>query len=227
MHSLARVAPDTDRPARDEGEHPDVASESWWWWGWSDDLAVGWFVGLEVRRQRFDYRAGLVRRGQPYLYVEELDGTGRRAGLELKPPEMWAGHRCDVPYRQWTLGAEAHGVLLDEPFDALDRPYGTVAPVTFEVEWHSQSATRPIAHGYEQVGAVDAEVELRECILRFRGPGHRLHIWGAPYRPSLRALPAGAEALWAPYRCSDATGPVGVEQVLTRAGWWARTASGK
>ena len=184
---------------------------------------MGLFVGLEVRGQRFDYRAGLVRRGEPYLYVEELDGTGRRAGLELKPPEMWAGHTCDVPYRQWSLGNEAHGVLLDEPLDALDRPYGALAPVTFDVEWHSSSPVRAVPHGYEQHGDVDAEVELRECILRFRGPAHRLHLWGVPYRPAAVALPVGGEALLAPYRRTDPIGPVGVEQVLTRSGWWART----
>ena len=26
------------------------------------------------------------------------DGTGLRGGLEIKPPEMWAGHECDVPF---------------------------------------------------------------------------------------------------------------------------------
>ena len=77
--------------------------------------APGLFVGLELRGRRFDYWAGLVRRGEPFLYVEELDGSGLRQGLEIKPPQMWADHVCDVPFRQWSVGNEAHGVLLDDP----------------------------------------------------------------------------------------------------------------
>ena len=48
-------------------------------------------------------------------YIEELDGAGLAAGLEIKPPQMWADHVCDVPFRQWSVGNEAHGVLLDDP----------------------------------------------------------------------------------------------------------------
>ncbi|MEN9823109.1 MAG: hypothetical protein RLZ04_1535, partial [Actinomycetota bacterium] len=78
-------------------------------------LGAAWFVGLELTGRRVHYWAGLARRGRPYLYVEDLDGTSLRQGLEIKPPEMWAGHDCDLPFRQWSLGNEAHGVLLDDP----------------------------------------------------------------------------------------------------------------
>ena len=113
--------------ASDEARHVDACVESWQWWGAALDAdgepTLAWFVGLELRGPRFDYWAGLARRGTPLLYVEELDGTGLRSGLELKPPEMWAGHDCDVPFSQWSLGNEAHGVLLDDPGDALSRPF--------------------------------------------------------------------------------------------------------
>ena len=69
--------------------------------------------------------AGLVRAGERYLYVEELDGIGWRGGLEIKPPEMWADHVCDAPMRQWSLGNESHGVLLDDPTEAWRRAHGT------------------------------------------------------------------------------------------------------
>ncbi len=204
----------------DELRHDDVAVEAWWWWGWTPDLEVGLFVGLELRGRRFDYWAGLVRAAQPYLYVEELDGTGLRNDLEIKPPEMWAGHTCDEPFQQWSLGNEAHGVLLDDPMDAARRPYGTPAPVTFDVEWYAAGDATPIAHGYEQAGEIDAEIELSDGVLALEGLGHRVHVWGAPYRPVALAMPSGEHLPWAPYRRGDGSH---VLQVLTRDGWLART----
>jgi hypothetical protein len=214
VHSLARVPTNAD-----ELEHRDVAVEAWWWWGWSLDARVGVFVGLELRGRRFDYWAGLVRADEPYLYVEELDGTDRRAGLEIKPPQMWADHSCDVPFGQWSLGNEAHGVLLDDPLAAITRPYGTPVPVTFDVEWYAAGDPAEILHGYEQAGEVDAHIELTEGVLALQGPAHRVHVWGVPYRPTALAMPAGAGLPWAPYRRHD---DQGVLQVLTPTGFLGR-----
>jgi len=216
-HSLADVLTDAD-----ELRHGDAAFESWWWWGWSHGGDVGVFVGLELHGARFDYWAGLVRAGMPYLYVEELDGTGLRAGLELKPPEMWAGHECDVPFRQWSLGNEAHGVLLDDPMDAMVRPFGTVAPVTFDIEWFSDTSPRVVDGGYEQEGGIDARIELREGLLELNGLGYRLHRWGDTALSTLpgRTPPAAvASSALAPYRCREG----GVIQVLTPQGFLTRT----
>lgn len=213
--------------ADDEARHPDSSVEAWWWWGATPDATVGWFVGLELRGRRFDYWAGLVREGSPYLYVEELDGAGLREGLELKPPEMWADHSCDVPFRQWSLGNEAHGVLLDPPSDAIRRPYGDRVPVTFDVEWYASSAPVRVdlgvsgSGGYTQVGECDARIELLEGVLPVVGPSHRLHVWGVPHRPSLAEVPVRG-GLVAPYRRCDGTGVV---QVLTADGWSAHTVS--
>ena len=205
----------------DELGHREASVEAWWWWAWSADAGTGLFVGLELRGRRCDYWAGLVRAGQPYLYVEELDATGLREGLELKPPEMWAGHHCDVPFAQWSLGNEAHGVLLDDPTDALSRPYGTRVPVTFDVEWYASGPATGIAHGYQQPGEVDARIELTEGVLELEGPAHRAHVWGVPYRPTALAMPAGDGLLWAPYRRHDGQG---VLQVLTTSGFLGRFA---
>ncbi|MFM7687812.1 MAG: hypothetical protein ACKPDI_18105 [Actinomycetota bacterium] len=204
----------------DEQRHADVAVEAWWWWGWSPDATAGLFVGLELRGSRFDYWAGLVRAGQPYLYVEELDGVGLRSGLEVKPPEMWAGHTCDAPFRQWSLGNEAHGVLLDDPLEVLTRPFGTPAPVTFDVEWYAKADAAAVPHGYSQPGEVDVRIELLEGVMAFEGPAHRVHVWGAPHRPTALAMPDGPDVLAAPYRRHDGQH---VLQVLTRAGFVART----
>lgn len=206
----------------DELRHPDVAVEAWWWWAWNADATVGLFAGLELRGRRFDYWAGLVRTDEPYLYVEELDGTGLRDGLEIKPPEMWADHVCDVPFAQWSVGNEAHGVLLDDPLSAITKPYGTPVPVTFDIEWYASSSATEVTGGYEQPGEVDAQVELTEGLLSFEGPAHRVHVWGVPYRPAALAMPAGEGLLWAPYRRHDGQG---VLQVLTPTGFLGRFSS--
>jgi hypothetical protein len=204
----------------DEGRHQGVAVEAWWFWGHDAAAAAGVFVGLELRGTTFDYWAGLVRAGEPYLYVEELDGVGLRKGLEIKPPEMWADHQCDVPMRQWSLGNEAHGVLLDDPTEAWRRGYGDPVPVTFDVEWHATGDVTEIEHGYEQAGEVDARIELTEGVLAFAGPAHRCHVWGAPYLPRSYAMPVAEEGLRAPYRRHDG---IVVDQVLGVNGWLGRT----
>ena len=221
-----------DRPARahlttpqslsaaDEGRHVDVAVEAWWWWGWSPDLGAGMYVGIELRGAGFDYWAGLVRAGEPYLYIEELDGVGLRSGLEIKPAEMWADHVCDAPFEQWSLGNEAHGVLLDDPSEAWRRAYGTPVPVTFDIEWYAARQPTAIPHGYAQQGEVDARIELSEGVLEVSGPAHRVHVWGIPYLPAAFAMPVADEGLRAPYRRSDG---ICVDQVLGHDGWLART----
>lgn len=214
---------------RDEERHPDAPVEAWWWWGAGETVLGdernrgGVVVGFELRGATFDSWAGLVRAGRPYLYVEELDGRGLRAGLEVKPPEMWAGHTCDRPFQQWSLGYEAHGVLLDDPTEAWRRAHGDVVPVTFDVEWYATAAPSPLADlppgadGYEQVGEVDVRVELLEGVLALEGPARRVHVWGAPYVPRSLAMPIDHAGLRAPYRRRDGTP---VDQVLTDAGWW-------
>lgn len=204
----------------DELRHLDAAVEAWWWWAWNRDATVGLFIGFELRGHRFDYWAGLARSGEPYLYVEELDGTGLRQGLEIKPPEMWADQTCEVPYRQWNLGNEAHAVLLDDPMDAVHRPFGTLTTVAFDIEWYGSGEPVAIAGGYEQAGEVDAVIELAASGLAFEGPAHRVHVWGEPHVPRADAVTAASGCLVAPYRRCDGTG---VLQVLTEQGWQART----
>lgn len=204
----------------DELRHGSVTTESWWWWGRSAAGDAGVFVGLELRGRRFDYWAGLVRAGEPYLYLEELDGTGLRAGLEIKPAEMWADHQCDVPFRQWSLGNEAHGVLLDDPTEALHRAYGTPVAVTFDIEWFAHVDPTEIDGGYEQIGEIDAQIELAEGIVAINGPAHRVHVWDRPYSPPPVAIGTTDDGLRAPYRLHDGGK---VMQVLTHRGWLVGT----
>jgi hypothetical protein len=220
---------ETSWPDAAEARHHGEPVEAWWWWGSSTDRTVGLFVGLELRGDRFDYWAGLVREGQPYLYIEELNGTDLRAGLEIKPAQMWADHGCDVPFRQWSIGNEAHAVLLDDPLEAWRRAYGTLVPVTFDVEWYATAAPsavdpRDIASasadastsGYRQLGEVDCRIELVDGFVEFVGPSERVHVWGGAYLPSSFAMPIDTAGLRAPYRRSDS---ILVDQVLTDR-WW-------
>ena len=100
------------------------------------------------------------------------------------------------------------------------RPFGTPSPLTFDIEWYADGAAEPIAHGYQQAGEVDAEIELPDGVLEVEGLGHRVHVWGAPFVPTSLAVPAGPDVLQAPYRLRDGRG---VLQVLTRTGWSAHT----
>jgi hypothetical protein len=182
--------------------------EAWWFRGLTDDAQAGWFIGMEIGAGAVDYWAGLVRVGEPYLYLEELATTALRSGLEIKPPEMWAGFTCDDPYRQWSMGNEAHAVLLDDPLEAWTRAYGEKVPVTFDVEWYATSDPVPLVlgddrAGYEQAGEFDAVIELREGVLHLTGSAHRLHRWGAD-RPD--AMPERTDA---PLRRRDGS-PSGV-----------------
>lgn len=201
----------------DETRHAGATVEAWWFWGHTADGSAGLYAGLEITGQRFDYWAGLVRAGEPYLHIVELGSTGLRAGLEVKPPEMWAGFTCDAPFAQWSFGNEAHGVLLEDPDEALGRAYGELVPVTFDVEWYAAAAPHAIDGGYAQRGEIDAEVELREGIFRLSGPGHRVHVWGRPWLPDAPATSTGW-GLRAPYRRRDGSG---IEQLLTSGGWHA------
>ena len=204
----------------DEARHEDAPVEAWWFWGSTVERDAGLFVGLELRGRRFDYWAGLVREGMPYLYVEELDGTGLRSGLEIKPPQMWADHSCDLPFRQWSLGNESHGVLLDDPSEAWRRArHARAGHVRHRVVLRAAMRAAGSGSGYRQPGEIDARVELTEGVLALVGPAERVHVWGTPYLPASFAMPHDTRSLRAPYRRSDG---VRVDQVLTST-WWAAT----
>ncbi len=216
--------------AADELAHADVAVEAWWWWAWDAAGTTGVFVGLELHGERFDYWAGVVRPGQPYLYLGELRGTGRRAGLELKPPELWADHVCDSPWRQWSVANEGYGVLLEPAEEAWGRAYGERVPLAVDLEW--SAAGPPVvlpagrtgppdgARGYAQDGSADVVVELLGGPLHLDGRARRVHVWGAPYVPADLAAPTQCPV--APYRRSDGRR---VQQVLTPGGYLGRTVS--
>ena len=208
------------RPA-DEARHADVAVESWWFWGWTADATIGWFTGLELRVDRLDYWAGLWRDDGAYLYIEDLDVSGLREGLEVKTPELWADHSCEVPHQQWTVTNETYAVLLDDPLAAIARAYGERTPVAFDVEWYAAAPGQPIERGYRQAGEFDAVIELPGVRLESAGPASRVHTWGIAHVPTDAAMPVTRRHL--PYRRHD--GRI-IDQALTRTGFTARVTPG-
>jgi hypothetical protein len=93
-------------------------------------------------------------------------------------------------------------------------------PVTVDVEWGAVDDATAITYGYEQHGEIDARIELTEGVLELVGPGHRVHVWGAPYLPQVLAMPVDSAGLRGPYRRTDG---INVDQVLTPEGWLGRT----
>jgi hypothetical protein len=159
--------------AADEGRHPDVAVEAWWWWGWNAPATAGVFVGLAAPPVRL-----LGRAGTPQRTIPVCRGTRRAACVRVSDCRRRCGlHACDVPFHS---GASATGArrAADDPTEAWRRAYGSPVPVTFDTEW-GRRAIRPRPHRYEQVGDIDARIELTEGA-RTRRP-HIAHVWGVPY----------------------------------------------
>ena len=177
---------------------------------------VGLFVGLELRGRRFDYWAGLVRPGEPYLYVEELDGTGsaRRPGDQASRDVGRPHVRRPVP----PVEPGQRGARRAHRRPARRRCVGrtaTPAPVTFDVEWYATGAAdadRPRL----PAGRRDRRRDRTDRRRAGAGwPGHRVHVWGVPYLPASLAMPNGDDLPGRPTvattggvccRCSPAAG---------------------
>src|SRR5690349_9989718 len=55
--------------------------------------------------------------------------------LEILADSLWAELVCETPGEHWGLGLEAFGVVLDDPWDALQGELGTRVAVGFDLEW--------------------------------------------------------------------------------------------
>src|SRR5690242_5004153 len=90
----------------------------------AEDVAWYWAylivpdVGLVVVR---DHEVPLPRRTAP--------------DLEVRAEALWAELVCETPGEHWGLGLEAFGVVLDDPWDALDGELGRRVPVGLDLEW--------------------------------------------------------------------------------------------
>ena len=96
------------------------------------------FVGLELRGRT-------VRLLGRASFVAASRSSTSRSSTAPGCDRDWRSSRrrcgpttpATLPFRQWSIGNESHGVLLDDPTEAWRRAYGSPVPVTFDVEWGS------------------------------------------------------------------------------------------
>jgi hypothetical protein len=97
---------------------------------------------------------------------------------------IWCELIPEVPDEHWAANAEAFGVRLDSPLDALHGEIGHRIPVGFELDWEVGAARQAVAGGSAHAGTVRGEVLLGAEVLDVDGAGpfvHRVreHEWNA------------------------------------------------
>src|SRR5690349_4769959 len=84
------------------------------------------------------YWAYLFVPGVGLVVVRDHEVPAPRPGapdLEIRADSLWAELVCETPGEHWGLGLEAFGVVLDDPWDALQGELGRRVPVGFDLEW--------------------------------------------------------------------------------------------
>ena len=107
-----------------------------------------------------------ARRAVPLRRGARRHGSARRAWRSSRR-RCGPTTSCDVPFRQWSIGNESHGVLLDDP-DRGVAPglrHAGAGDLRRRVVRDRRATPTPIAHGYEQAGEIDARIELTEGVL--------------------------------------------------------------
>lgn len=136
--------------------HPAVASTAQRW-GFEavfdgGTLAVSVAVGRDLATGRGWYRAVVAGVGRrPVVVVDpDLALPSQRASLEFRAPGLWCDHAADRPlpawpstptppggeagpWPHWTLGAEAFGIAVDDPWEVWGRGYGERTPVGLDL----------------------------------------------------------------------------------------------
>jgi hypothetical protein len=212
---------------RDDGPHPDAATEEWVFTAWLGDGSAGLVSGYRThragdRRHAGWYWAALARRGEPLLHVTEWDVTPRPDALLVKAHGLWAEHVCDAPMEQWTIANETYAVALDDPDEALGRAYGAPSAVAFDLEWYAGGPPLPLpgGDGYEQTGVVHGLVELPRGPLHLtEAPSRRWHRWAAELDALVVPAAYAHTGLRAPFAFPDGTVS---DWVLTPDGWRSR-----
>jgi len=208
-----------------EQPHPGLIDE-WVFAVWQPDGSEGLVSGHRLLGQRSWYWSALVDRTGPLLHLTEWDVVVRRFDpLIVKAPEMWAEHQCDEPMKQWTIGNEGFFVALDDPADALDRPYGTPRPLSADVEWYATVPASAIDHGFAQVGVAHGTVELlhRPNVEFTEAPARRWRRWGPTLdRLTIETEAASPDALRSPFLFPD--GSI-ADWFLTADGWFEQDRS--
>ncbi|HEY1739027.1 MAG TPA: hypothetical protein VGI86_09970 [Acidimicrobiia bacterium] len=170
-----------------EGRH-DPGTGEWWEECWEFEFATrdatfGGFVRVALYPNQ--------RRAWCWVYVLSTDGTVvvRDHDVPLPPPAillarseaLWCELVCEVPMVHWSIGVEAFGVQLDDPYDGLRGEIGIRMPVGLDLDWEASgdaTAAADRAEGYEQNGDVHGDVLLADGVIALDGVGIRRHTWG-------------------------------------------------
>lgn len=211
---------------RDDGPHPDAATEEWVFTTWLADGTLGAVSGFRVHRttgRKAWYWAALARRGEPLVHVTEWDVPARADPLLVKAHGLWAEHICDAPMEQWTVANETYAAALDDPADALGRAYGMPSAVAFDLEWYATAPPVGVAtgDGYEQAGVVHGVIEVPGGPLHLtEAPAHRWHRWGEVLEPLEVPAAYAHTGVRAPFAFPDGTV---ADWVLSPDGWRTRS----
>ena len=162
-------------------------NESWYFDFAATDGSIGGYVrtGLYPNQQR----------AWSWVYLVTEDGTvSVRAhdvpmpngeSLLMRSDALWVELLCETPMEHWSIGAEAFGVLLDDPLDSYRGEIGTRIAVGLELEWEACAPAfdypyppeYPSMH-YQHAGAVHGNILLGSDTIPFDGFGERDHSYG-------------------------------------------------
>jgi hypothetical protein len=219
--ALASGAVEPWRPS-DEGRHEGAAVEEWTFSFWTTDGSVGGIVLLRLipAERAAWYWSALARAGEALLHVADWDVRAPKTGLAIRSHGLWADHICEAPFEQWTIANEAYAVALDDPEDALDRAYGSAAPLALDLEWYASAPASASDRGYAQPGEVHGVAELASGRLALdRASARRTHRWGDVLGPVATEPAVAHLGPRAPVAFPD--GSV-LDLVLTPDGWRRR-----
>ena len=131
--------------------------------------------------------AVLVGDGRRYLLVraEEIEPPAGPTP-EVRGEGVWAALECETPLEHWTVGLEAFGVELDDPFEAWRGERGDRVGLGFDLEW--EATAPPVAApevgnrstgGFWQACVVHGEILVGPHErLDVSATGWRLRAWG-------------------------------------------------
>jgi hypothetical protein len=174
----------------DDAPHRAGAAPGWsesWYFDFATDAGTGGFVHLALRprERRAWYWACLVEPGYGPVVVRDHDVVLPRAGLEIRADGLWAACVLETPLEHWSLGLEAFGVRLDDPFDAFRGELGERLPLGLDLSWEATShAHEPGGDavcdgaGYVQAGRVYGDVLVGDRRVDLDATGLRTHVWG-------------------------------------------------
>lgn len=98
-----------------------------------------------------------------------------RSRLLARGEGIWCELVREVAGEHWAVNAEAFGVRLDSPRDALHGEIGHRIPVGLELDWEATTAPQPIDGGVAHAGTVRGEVLLAAETIDLDGAGVFVH----------------------------------------------------